>query len=118
MAFRQQHFSVRVGQNEQWIPMSEPKNDQPFPVPIEDFLDLHLFSPKEMRRLIDEYLFQCQEKGIQRVRLIHGKGTGSLRQMVRAYLEEDLRVLEIKDAPPETGGWGATLVYLKPKFSR
>jgi DNA-nicking Smr family endonuclease len=98
--------------------MSGRKDDLPISIPIEDFLDLHLFSPNEIKQLIDEYLFQCQEKGFQRVRLIHGKGTGSLRQMVRAYLVKDPRVLEFKDAPPETGGWGATLVYLKPKFSR
>ena len=98
--------------------MSGPKDDQPVPIPIEDFLDLHFFSPKEVRPLIDEYLFQCQEKGFLRVRLIHGRGTGKLRQIVRAYLAQDPRVLDLKDAPPEVGGWGATMVYLKPKFSR
>lgn len=98
--------------------MSGPKDEQPVSIPIEDFLDLHFFSPKEVKLLIDEYLFQCQKKGFQRVRLIHGRGTGSLRQMVRAYLAKDPRVLELKDAPPEAGGWGATVVYLKPKFSR
>ena len=97
--------------------MSGPKEDEPVPVPIEDFLDLHFFSPKEIKPLIDEYLFQCQEKGFHRVRLIHGRGTGSLRRMVRHHLSKDSRVLEIKDAAPEAGGWGATLVYLKPKSS-
>ena len=98
--------------------MSGARDDQPVPIPIEDFLDLHLFSPKEVRLLIDEYLFQCQEKGFRQVRLIHGRGRGRLRQMVRDYLAKDPRVLELRDASNEAGGWGATVVYLKLKFSR
>ena len=98
--------------------MTGPEDEQPVSIPIEDVLDLHLFSPKDVRPLIDEYLFQCQEKGYERVRLIHGRGTGSLRQFVRAYLAKDPRVLELKDAPPEAGGWGATVVYLRSKFSK
>lgn len=98
--------------------MSGARDDQPVPIPIEDFLDLHLFSPKEVRLLIDEYLFQCQEKGFRQVRLIHGRGRGRLRQMVRDYLAKDPRVLELRDASHEAGGWGATVVYLKLKFPR
>jgi len=98
--------------------MTGPEDEQPVSIPIEDFLDLHYFSPKEVSPLLDEYLFQCQEKGYLRVRLIHGRGTGRLRQLVRAYLAKNPRVLELKDAPPEAGGWGATLVYLKSKFSK
>ena len=52
-----------VGKMNEQNPMSGPKDDEPVPIPIEDFLDLHFFSPKEVRPLIDEYLFQCQEKG-------------------------------------------------------
>lgn len=110
---------LRLGrQNEQPNPMSGPADDEPVPIPIEDFLDLHYFSPKEVRLLIDEYLFQCQEMGFQRVRLIHGRGTGILRRTVRDHLAKDSRVLEFKDAAPEAGGWGATLVYLKSKSSK
>jgi DNA-nicking Smr family endonuclease len=95
--------------------MTWPDEKEPVSVPIEEFLDLHSYSPKEIRSLIEEYLFQCQERGIYEVRLIHGRGTGQLRQSVRAYLAGDTRVIEFKDAPPESGGWGATLVYLKSK---
>jgi DNA-nicking Smr family endonuclease len=98
--------------------MSGPADDEPVIIPIEDFLDLHSFSPKEVIQLIDEYFFQCQERGFQRVRLIHGRGTGTLRRTVRDHLAKDPRVLEFRDAAPEAGGWGATLVYLKSKLSK
>jgi DNA-nicking Smr family endonuclease len=94
--------------------MTWPEEKEPVSIPITDYLDLHPFSPKEVGLLIDEYLFQCQEKGYQRVRLIHGRGSGSLRQLVRACLAKDPRVAEFMDAAPEAGGWGATVVYLKP----
>lgn len=95
--------------------MTWPGDEQPVSIPIADYLDLHPFSPKDVRPLIDEYLFQCQEKGYQRVRLIHGRGTGNLRHLVRACLAKDPRVAEFRDAPPEAGGWGATVVYLKSR---
>ena len=98
--------------------MTEPDDWPIVSVPIEEFLDLHPFSPKEVSSLIEEYLFQCQAKGYSEVRLIHGKGTGSLRRQVRAQLARDPRVMSYRDAPIEAGGWGATLVHLKSKFSK
>ncbi|MFN8005598.1 MAG: Smr/MutS family protein [Terriglobia bacterium] len=98
--------------------MTEPDDWPIVSLPIEEFLDLHAFSPKEVSSLIEEYLFQCQAKGYSEVRLIHGKGTGTLRRKVRAQLARDPRVLTYGDAPTEAGGWGATLVHLKSKFSK
>ena len=87
--------------------------ESPFVVPIEDSIDLHTFSPKEAKLLVEEYLFQCHIKGLREVRIIHGRGTGILRQVVRSVLEKNSLVKRFTDAPPERGGWGATVVLLK-----
>lgn len=86
-------------------------------LPIKDSLDLHTFSPKEIKPLIEEYLYQCQLREFLEVRIIHGRGTGTQRNIVRSLLAKNLCVAEFKDAPPESGGWGATIVMLKPKES-
>ena len=85
----------------------------PVVIPIEDSLDLHTFSPKELKAVVEEYLFQCHQKGFKKVRIIHGRGKGVQRQMVRALLEKSPLVLRFEDAPPEAGGWGATWVQLR-----
>jgi DNA-nicking Smr family endonuclease len=82
-------------------------------VPIEDSLDLHTFSPQELKPLVEEYLYQCQQQGFREIRIIHGRGTGTQRSIVRSLLASNSRVVEFKDAPPESGGWGATMVRLK-----
>ena len=86
-------------------------------LPIEDSLDLHTFPPKEIRPLVEEYLHQCQLRDFREVRIIHGRGTGTQRSIVRLLLATNSCVAEFKDAPPESGGWGATTVVLKPKES-
>ena len=85
----------------------------PFAFPIEDSIDLHTFSPKEAKPLVEEYLFQCHAKGLKEVRIIHGRGMGVLRQVVRSVLEKNSLVKCFADAPPDRGGWGATVVQLK-----
>ena len=85
------------------------------PLPIEDSIDLHTFSPKEIKPLVEEYLYQCQQREFREVRIIHGRGTGTQRNIVRSVLAQNPYVAEFKDAPPESGGWGATMVMLKPK---
>jgi DNA-nicking Smr family endonuclease len=90
-----------------------PENDAPVTIPIEDSLDLHTFSPKELKAVVEEYLFQCHQKGFKEVRIIHGRGKGVQRQMVRTILEKSPLVLRFEDAPPETGGWGATWIQLR-----
>ena len=82
---------------------------------ITDILDLHIFNPKEVPDLIENYLEVCAEKGIDSVRIIHGKGTGALKRRVLGILSRHRLVLTFKDAPPEAGGWGATLVRLRPE---
>jgi len=82
-------------------------------LPIEDRLDLHAFQPKEIRSVVQEYLYQCKAAGFHEVRLIHGKGKGVQRHVVRALLEKHADVESFHDAPLETGSWGATVVILK-----
>ena len=85
---------------------------EPVHLPIEDFIDLHTFRPRDVPDLLDEYFRACAAAGITSVRVIHGKGTGVLKKKVRAALEKNPRVKSYSDAPPEAGGWGATLVEL------
>ena len=88
--------------------------DEPvFVVPIEDSLDLHTFSPKEVSIVLEEYLWACRERGIMEVRIVHGKGRGILRDGVLAFLKKSELVESFQPAPPERGGWGAVIVFLK-----
>jgi DNA-nicking Smr family endonuclease len=87
--------------------------DEPVVLPLEDSIDLHPFQPKEIRSVVEEYLEQCITAGILEVRIIHGKGTGTQRGIVRALLEKHPAVLEFHDAPGDAGAWGATVVRLR-----
>ena len=79
---------------------------------ITDVLDLHTFPPREVKALVRDYLDLTYEKGLRELRIIHGKGVGVQRQMVRKLLERDPRVVEFGDPPGEAGGWGATWVRM------
>jgi hypothetical protein len=79
-----------------------------------DTLDLHTFSPKELPSLLKEFIHQSQNAEIYLVKIIHGKGSGALRRRVQGLLARDRRVVAYYDAPWESGGWGATVVELKP----
>jgi DNA-nicking Smr family endonuclease len=87
--------------------------DDPVVLPIEDSIDLHTFSPKETKELIEEYLYQCHQLGFPQVRIIHGKGIGVQREIVRSVLGKSPYVLSFSDAGMEAGGWGATIAVLK-----
>ena len=87
--------------------------DEPIILPVEDSIDLHTFLPRDVPDLLTEYFQACREKGIMEVRVIHGKGTGQLRHRVEKFLDKSPVVLEYCAAPPERGGWGATVVRLK-----
>lgn len=87
---------------------------EPLELPIDGILDLHTFQPREVKTLIPDYLAACRKNGILEVRLIHGKGTGTLRETVHAVLGKLPEVLAYRLAGPEEGGWGATLVTLRP----
>jgi DNA-nicking Smr family endonuclease len=82
-------------------------------IPIEDWIDLHTFSPKEIPSLLEEYLLECQKRGFTKVRIIHGKGKGVQRAIVHAFLEKSPRIESFETAPLEAGSWGATIAYLK-----
>jgi DNA-nicking Smr family endonuclease len=81
-------------------------------VPVEDSIDLHSFPPREVVSVVEEYLEAASRKRYREVRLIHGKGTGVQRAVVRALLERHPLVENFSDATPEAGGWGATRVIL------
>ena len=87
---------------------------EPIDWPIEAVLDLHLFRPSEIAPLLDDYFDACRRKGIFAVRLIHGKGQGILKARVEKLLQRHPLVAAFQTAPPEAGGWGATLVTLAP----
>ena len=87
---------------------------KPVTMPIEDVLDLHTFQPGEVADLLNSYFEACIEQGIYSVRIVHGKGKGILKQRVQTLLAKNPLVIAFGDAPPEAGGWGATLVSLKP----
>lgn len=91
----------------------EPPFTDPVVIPIEDHLDLHPFQPKDIPSVVEEYLEECRRAGFLEVRLIHGKGIGVQRNIVRSVLSRHPAVLSYHDAPAEAGGWGATLVVLK-----
>ena len=89
----------------------------PFPEPVEieirDVIDLHTIPPRDVQAVVQEYLVQAYAKGFRSVRIIHGKGIGVQRQMVRSVLSKTTFVLDWTDAPPEAGGLGATIVHFR-----
>ncbi len=89
--------------------------DVPLELPIDGVLDLHTFQAREVKDLIPDYLAACQERGILQVRIIHGKGTGTLRRTVHAILARLPAVASFDLAMEDAGGWGATMVMLVPK---
>ncbi|MBI2535351.1 MAG: Smr/MutS family protein, partial [Deltaproteobacteria bacterium] len=69
--------------------------------------------PKDIPSVVEEYLEQCIQAGLSEVRIIHGRGVGVQRNIVRSLLEKHPLVDSFQDAPPQAGGWGATVVILK-----
>jgi len=86
---------------------------QPVKMPIKDILDLHTFIPKDIPDLLVDYFEACIDADIYSVRIVHGKGWGILKKRVQGLLKKNPLVESFQDAPPEAGGWGATLVELK-----
>ena len=87
-------------------------------LPITGELDLHAFAPAEIPSVVAEYLAVCNERGISSVRLVHGKGRGVQRAVVRRLLSELPQVERFEEARPEWGGWGVTLVTLRETSRR
>jgi DNA-nicking Smr family endonuclease len=95
--------------------MKEPESpfDDPVILPVEDFIDLHPFQPKDIPSVVEEYLEQCKQAGLRELRIIHGKGAGVQRNVIRSILQKHPAVESFHDAPLEAGSWGATIVILK-----
>ena len=97
--------------------MNDLESDNPFPEPVEieirDVFDLHTIPPRDVKRVVEEYLLLARERGFKVVRIIHGKGIGVQREMVRSILARTDFVLDWTDAPPDAGGLGATIVRLE-----
>ncbi len=102
--------------------MTKHSRQEPITLPVDGTLDLHCFRPGEIKDLVPEYLRECRKKNILQVRIIHGKGTGTLRRTVHAILGRLEGVKSFRMAGEDAGSWGATLVVLqaeeRPPFSR
>jgi len=90
------------------------EGDAPVELPIEDSLDLHSFAPRDIAEVVEEYLRAARAAGLVEVRLIHGRGQGVQRARIHALLARFPWVAGAYEAPPERGGWGATVVLLEP----
>ena len=88
--------------------------EEPIQLPIDGVLDLHTFHPRDVKELVSDYLAECRARGILQVRIIHGKGIGNLRRTVHAIVSKHPEVLSFTLDHPQFGGWGATLVQLRP----
>lgn len=84
------------------------------PIPIDGILDLHMFSPRDLKTLIPDYIEECRDRGILEVRFIHGKGIGNVRRSVHALLQRNAAVKAFQLAGDDAGSWGATVAILYP----
>jgi dsDNA-specific endonuclease/ATPase MutS2 len=89
-------------------------SSDPIAIPITDTLDLHSVPPRDAKGVVEAWLDEVQLRGFQALRIIHGRGIGVQREMVRSLLARHPAVDSFGDAPPEAGGWGATIVTLRP----
>jgi dsDNA-specific endonuclease/ATPase MutS2 len=87
------------------------EDPEPIILPVEDSLDLHAFSPRDIPVAVEAYLEEAYSRGLTAVRLIHGRGIGVQRERVRSILAGTPFVARFEDAPPESGGWGATVIH-------
>jgi dsDNA-specific endonuclease/ATPase MutS2 len=89
-------------------------SDDPIRIPITDTFDLHTIPPHDVKEGVEAYLEEAHKLGLTALRIIHGRGIGVQREMVRAVLARTAFVASFSDAPAEAGGWGATIVTLRP----
>jgi dsDNA-specific endonuclease/ATPase MutS2 len=91
--------------------------NNPFPdvvvIEFQDVIDLHSIPARQVRAIVEDYLEEARRRKVRGVRIIHGKGIGVQRETVRSILSRTPHVVDFRDAPPEAGGWGATVVTLK-----
>ena len=86
---------------------------EPIRIPITDVFDLHSIPPRDVKAVVEEYLLEAHRLGFKALRIIHGRGIGFQREMVRSALARADFVADFQDAPAEAGGWGATIVTLR-----
>ncbi len=98
---------------EQCPPSMSDHPEDPIEFEINGVLDLHTFRPSEVGELVPDYIGLCLEKDIRRIRIIHGKGIGTLRETVHALLKRDSRVERFQLAGQTEGSWGATIAWLR-----
>ena len=87
--------------------------DEPVAIPISDVFDLHSVPPRDVKWVVEEYLLEARRLGFKALRIIHGRGIGVQREVVRQVLAGTDFVADFGDAPAEAGGWGATIVTLR-----
>ena len=87
--------------------------EEPVRIPITDVFDLHSVPPRDVQAVVEEYLLEAHNMGLKALRIVHGRGIGVQREMVRAILARTDFVAAFQDAPAEAGGWGATIVTLR-----
>jgi dsDNA-specific endonuclease/ATPase MutS2 len=87
--------------------------EEPVRIPITDVFDLHSVPPRDVKAVVEEYLREAHRIGFKALRIIHGRGIGAQREIVRAALSRTDFVADFRDAPAEAGGWGATIVTLR-----
>jgi dsDNA-specific endonuclease/ATPase MutS2 len=88
-------------------------DSEPVRIPITDVFDLHSVPPRDVEGVVEEYLLEARAAGFEAVRIIHGRGIGVQREIVRAVLGRTAWVADFRDAPSEAGGWGATIATLR-----
>lgn len=95
--------------------MSE-DGEEPVRIPISDVFDLHSVPPRDVKAVVEAYIEEAHALGLRYVRIIHGRGIGVQREIVRSVLTKSPLVESFGDAPAEAGGWGATIVTLEPIY--
>ena len=95
--------------------MSTSSKEEPFEHPIDGTLDLHLFAPADTREVLLEYIRVCLERKVYQLRVVHGKGIGVKREIVHSVLKQHKNVSAFRHESGSGGGYGATVVDLKPR---
>jgi DNA-nicking Smr family endonuclease len=108
--FRKRRVPDEDSSVDPWNPFPDPSV-----IPVRDVLDLHGLPPKMVREVVESYLEESRRLGFRYVRIVHGKGVGVQREVVRAILGRTPWVESFADAPLEAGGWGATVVRLSER---
>lgn len=90
-----------------------PEDQEPVPIEITDVFDLHSVPPRDVKAIVEAYLEEAHARGFTAIRIIHGRGIGVQREIVRSVLARTPFVVSFGDAPAEAGGWGATVATLR-----